>query len=63
MAGRVRITYLAMMSRLKYFCDRRLMERGETHDERLRRDWDVDKQFPQAVAAINRSDRAVSSGA
>jgi 5-methyltetrahydropteroyltriglutamate--homocysteine methyltransferase len=38
---------------LTYFCDRRLMA-GETHDDRLRRAWDVDRQFPEAVAAINR---------
>jgi 5-methyltetrahydropteroyltriglutamate--homocysteine methyltransferase len=39
---------------LTYFCDRRLMEKGDSHDERLRRNWDIDKQFPEAVAAINR---------
>ncbi|MGA2256426.1 MAG: cobalamin-independent methionine synthase II family protein [Thermoguttaceae bacterium] len=40
---------------LTYFCDRRLTA-GSTdiHDERLRREWDIDKQFPQALAAINR---------
>ncbi|MBI3468358.1 MAG: cobalamin-independent methionine synthase II family protein [Planctomycetes bacterium] len=38
---------------LTYFCDRQLMS-GETHDQRLRRDWDVDRQFPEALAAINR---------
>lgn len=38
---------------LTYFCDRRLMGSGDTHDDRLRRDWDIDRQFPQAVAAIN----------
>jgi 5-methyltetrahydropteroyltriglutamate--homocysteine methyltransferase len=38
---------------LTYFCDGRLMA-GETHDDRLRRAWDVDRQFPEAVAAINR---------
>ena len=27
---------------LTYFCDRRLMGKGETHDDRLRRDWDPD---------------------
>lgn len=37
---------------LTYFCDRDLMS-GETHDERLRRDWDVERQFPEALAAIN----------
>jgi 5-methyltetrahydropteroyltriglutamate--homocysteine methyltransferase len=39
---------------LTYFCDRQLMAGGQSHDERLRRDWDVDRQFPQALAAINR---------
>lgn len=38
---------------LTYFCDRALMAGTSTHDERLRREWDVDKQFPEAVAAIN----------
>ena len=27
---------------------------SDIHDERLRRDWDIDRQFPQALAAINR---------
>ena len=39
---------------LTYFCDRQLMAGEGTHDERLRREWDVDRQFPQALAAINR---------
>lgn len=38
---------------LTYFCDRRLMESGDTHDDRLRRHWDIDRQFPEAVRAIN----------
>jgi 5-methyltetrahydropteroyltriglutamate--homocysteine methyltransferase len=38
---------------LTYFCDERLMA-GDTHDDRLRRTWDVERQFPEAVAAINR---------
>jgi 5-methyltetrahydropteroyltriglutamate--homocysteine methyltransferase len=39
---------------LTYFCDRRLTEGTvDIHDERLRRTWDVDRQFPEAVAAIN----------
>ena len=38
---------------LTYFCDRRLMSGLGTHDERLRREWDVDRQFPQALAAIS----------
>ena len=38
---------------LTYFCDRALMS-GETHDERLRRHWDIDRQLPEALDAINR---------
>jgi 5-methyltetrahydropteroyltriglutamate--homocysteine methyltransferase len=38
---------------LTYFCDERLLA-GDTHDDRLRRGWDVERQFPEAVAAINR---------
>ncbi len=38
---------------LTYFCDRRLMDSGDTHDDRLRRQWDIDRQFPEAVNAIN----------
>jgi 5-methyltetrahydropteroyltriglutamate--homocysteine methyltransferase len=39
---------------LTYFCDRDLMAGAGSHDERLRRDWNIDRQFPQAVTAINR---------
>ena len=39
---------------LTYFCDRELMAGAGSHDERLRRAWDIDRQFPQAIAAINR---------
>lgn len=39
---------------LTYFCDRRLTSGGDIHDERLRRAWDIDRQFPEALAAINR---------
>lgn len=38
---------------LTYFCDRALMAGTSTHDERLRRAWDIDRQFPEAIAAIN----------
>jgi 5-methyltetrahydropteroyltriglutamate--homocysteine methyltransferase len=38
---------------LTYFCDRNLTSGGETHDERLRREWNADRQFPQALTAIN----------
>jgi 5-methyltetrahydropteroyltriglutamate--homocysteine methyltransferase len=39
---------------LAYFCDRQLTSGGDIHDERLRRVWDIDRQFPEAVTAINR---------
>lgn len=41
---------------LTYFCDRRLTggASADIHDERLRRTWDVDRQLPEAIAAINR---------
>jgi 5-methyltetrahydropteroyltriglutamate--homocysteine methyltransferase len=39
---------------LTYFCDRKLMAGAGTHDERLRRNWDIERQFPLAVAALNR---------
>src|SRR5262249_7349997 len=39
---------------LTYFCAQRLLSGAEIHDERLRRTWDIDRQFPQALAAINR---------
>jgi len=42
---------------LTYFCDPRLTAANEVrdiHDERLRREWNIDRQFPQAIAAINR---------
>jgi 5-methyltetrahydropteroyltriglutamate--homocysteine methyltransferase len=39
---------------LTYYCDRQLVASGTSHDERLRRTWDIERQFPQAVAAINR---------
>jgi len=39
---------------LTYFCDRDLMGGGLTHDERLRRAWDIDRQLPAAIDAINR---------
>ncbi len=38
---------------LTYFCDRKLMEEGETHDDRLRRRWDPERQIPEAVGYIN----------
>jgi 5-methyltetrahydropteroyltriglutamate--homocysteine methyltransferase len=39
---------------LTYFCDRALMARGETHDDRLRQGWDMDRQMPEAIGLINR---------
>ncbi len=46
---------------LTYFCDRRLMAGEGTHDARLRREWNVDKQFPEAVAAINQIAEGLSA--
>jgi 5-methyltetrahydropteroyltriglutamate--homocysteine methyltransferase len=39
---------------LTYFCDRSLMAGETSHDERLRRDWNAEKQIPEAIGAINR---------
>ncbi len=39
---------------LTYFCDRRLMAGESSHDQRLRREWNPERQVPDAVAAINR---------
>ena len=38
---------------LTYFCDRRLMSGESSHDERLHRDWNIDRQLPEAVESIN----------
>ena len=38
---------------LTYFCDRRMTNGGQTHDDRLRRDWDIERQAPAAIAAVN----------
>jgi 5-methyltetrahydropteroyltriglutamate--homocysteine methyltransferase len=49
---------------LTYFCDSRLTtatEARDIHDERLRRDWNIDRQFPQAIAAINRITEGLKS--
>ena len=39
---------------LTYFCDRRLTDSGATHDDRLKREWDIERQAPAVIAAINR---------
>ena len=39
---------------LTYFCDRALQSEGATHDERLRQEWDIDRQIPEALDVINR---------
>lgn len=39
---------------LTYFCDRSLMAGEGTHDERLRREWNPERQIPEAIEAINR---------
>ena len=49
---------------LTYFCDSRLtaaIEARDIHDERLRREWNIDRQFPQAIAAINRITEGLKS--
>jgi 5-methyltetrahydropteroyltriglutamate--homocysteine methyltransferase len=38
---------------LTYFCDRSLTSEGSTHDDRLKREWDIDRQVPGVIAAIN----------
>lgn len=38
---------------LTYYCDRELMAGSGSHDERLRRDWNPDREIPLAVEAIN----------
>ena len=39
---------------LTYFCDPRLTSGEYIHDERLRRDWNAEKQLPAAIDALNR---------
>lgn len=39
---------------LTYYCDRRLMSGEAIHDYRLRRDWNIERDVPFAVTAINR---------
>ena len=39
---------------LTYLCDRQLTGTGDTHDDRLRREWDIERQAPAALDAINR---------
>jgi len=39
---------------LTYFCDRHLTGEGLTHDERLKREWDIERQAPEAIASVNR---------
>ena len=49
---------------LTYFCDSRLTaatEARDIHDERLRREWNIERQFPQAIAAINRITEGLKS--
>jgi 5-methyltetrahydropteroyltriglutamate--homocysteine methyltransferase len=38
---------------LTYFCDRQLTGEGHTHDDRLKRQWDIERQAPAAIACIN----------
>lgn len=46
---------------LTYFCDRRLMAGESSHDDRLRRDWDIDRELPRAIEAINRIANGLSA--
>ncbi|GMU20388.1 MAG: hypothetical protein AMXMBFR13_04850 [Phycisphaerae bacterium] len=39
---------------LTYYCDRALVAGESSHDERLRRTWNLEEELPLAVAAINR---------
>ncbi|MHB9107718.1 MAG: hypothetical protein ACYDCO_11740 [Armatimonadota bacterium] len=38
---------------LTYYCDRALLAGETSHDERLRRQWDPDREVADAVAALN----------
>ncbi len=39
---------------LTYYCDRQLMAGSSSHDERLQRHWNPEREIPLAVQAINR---------
>lgn len=39
---------------LTYYCDRQLMSGETSHDERLQRDWNPERDLPLAVESINR---------
>ncbi|HET6881374.1 MAG TPA: hypothetical protein VFI31_14525 [Pirellulales bacterium] len=45
---------------LTYYCDRRLMAGETMHDDRLRRDWNIDRDLPFAIAAINQVAEGIS---
>jgi methionine synthase II (cobalamin-independent) len=38
---------------LTYLCDRNLNGDGQTHDDRLKREWDIERQAPAAISAVN----------
>ena len=38
---------------LTYFCDRNLTGGGDSHDDRLKRQWDIEDQVPQIIDSIN----------
>jgi len=38
---------------LTYFCDRNLTGGGDSHDDRLKRQWDIEGQVPQIIDSIN----------
>ena len=39
---------------MTYFCDRSLMAGDSTHDQRLRREWNIEQQLPEAITIVNR---------
>ena len=40
---------------LTYYCDPALMAGERSHDERLRREWNMEQEVPRAIQAINRA--------
>ena len=46
---------------LAYFCDERLLAGDSFHDERLRRNWDLKRQLPHAIRAINQISRRLGT--
>jgi 5-methyltetrahydropteroyltriglutamate--homocysteine methyltransferase len=38
---------------LTYLCDRSLTEGAASHDDRLKREWDIERQAPEAIGAVS----------